>query len=111
MAADSADANSDGESNFMEFATAQNPRTQTQATPTLVRNGGNLEFTYVRSTAALADAVAFLVEWSDDLTPGSWSTTGVSQAVLSDNGTTQNVRSSVPASASGKRFLRLRVVK
>jgi GH35 family endo-1,4-beta-xylanase len=111
IGADSSDANSDGESNFMEFATAQNPRIPSRATPTLVRNGGNLEFTYVRSTAALADAVAFLVEWSDDLTPGSWSTTGVSQAVLSDNGTTQNVRSSVPASASGKRFLRLRVVK
>jgi GH35 family endo-1,4-beta-xylanase len=110
-AADNSDANADGESNFMEFATGQNPHTNNRATPTLVRNGANLEFTYLRSDAALAENVVFIVEWSDDLTAGSWSSTGVNQTILSDNSTTQSVRGSVPASAGSKRFLRLRVVK
>ena len=110
-AADTADPNTDGESNLMEFATAQNPTATTRATPTLVKNGATLELTYSRSDAALADAVAFLVEWRDDLTTGTWSTAGVTEQILSDNSTVQSVRASVAAGASGKRFLRLRVVK
>ena len=61
-AADTFDANGDGETNLMEFATAQNPHAATLATPTLVKSGSTLEFTYTRSNAAIADGILFAVE-------------------------------------------------
>lgn len=108
---DSSDANLDGESNLLEFATSQNPLAVERANITLTKNGTTLDYTYARSVAALTDGAAFTVEWSDDLSAGSWSTAGVTQNVLTDSGTTQIVKASVASSASSKRFLRLRVVK
>lgn len=109
-AADLFDANGDGELNLMEFATAQNPSGTTRATPSLVRNGTLLELTYTRAVAALAGGVIFNVEWSDSLAAGSWSSAGVAETMLSDNGTIQAVKATVAAGA-GRRFVRLRVEK
>jgi hypothetical protein len=109
-AADTFDANGDGEMNFMEFATAQNPNAVTTATPVLVRNGANLEFTYTRSNAALADGVTFTVEWRDDLATAAWSSAGVTEQILNDNGTVQTVKATLPA-GTASRFARLRVAK
>jgi hypothetical protein len=36
--------------------------------------------------------VTFTVEWRDTLAANSWSTTGVTQTVLTDNGTLQSVK-------------------
>ena len=108
-AADTFDANNDGELNLMEFATAQNPLTTTRATPSLVKNGATLEFTYTRSNAALADGVTFAVEWGDSLSTGAWSTSGVTEQTLSDDGTAQTVKASVAAGSGATRFLRLRI--
>ena len=110
-AADNFDANGDGETNLMEFATGQTPHAATRATPSLVKNGSTLEFTYTRSNAALADGLLFTVEWSGTLAAGSWSNAGVSEQILSDNGTLQSVRASLAAGTAAKRFLRLRVTR
>jgi hypothetical protein len=77
----------------------------------LVRNGANLEFTYVRAKAAVLDGVVFAVKWKDDLVPPvpAWSTTGVTEMILSDNGVVQQVKATLPAGAVGKRFVRLEV--
>jgi autotransporter-associated beta strand protein len=107
-AADTFDANNDGETNLLEFATAQNPLTPALAAIGLVKNGATLEFTYTRATAALADGVIFTVEWRDSLTTGAWSSAGVTEQILSDNGTVQTVKASV-AAGSGSRFLHLKV--
>jgi autotransporter-associated beta strand protein len=109
-AADAFDANGDGEANLLEFATGQTPNAATSAVTVVLKNGGTLEFTYTRANAALADGVTFTVEWSDTLAPGSWSSVGVTEQILSDNGTMQGVKASVSAGAA-RRFLRLRVVK
>ena len=109
--ADLADANHDGESNLMEFATAQNPHAVTRATPVVARNGATLEFTSTRSLAALADGVTFTVEWRDDLASGAWSSAGVSEQILNDNGTVQIVKATFAAGSGAKRFARLRVTK
>jgi|GEM_PF-7085378 succinate dehydrogenase/fumarate reductase flavoprotein subunit len=37
-----------------------------------------------------------------------WHTTGVTEAILSDNGTVQQVKATVPAGAAGHRFVHLR---
>ena len=107
-AADLFDGNGDGETNLLEFATAQNPNASTLTTPSLVKNGAMLEFTYTRSNAALSDGVTFTAEWRDSLTSGAWSSAGVTEQILSDNGTVQRVKASV-AAGSGSRFFHLKV--
>lgn len=104
---DTFDANGDGENNLLEFATAQNPNAGTVAATTITRNGGNLEFTYNRPTAA--DGIVYAVEWRDDLSSGAWSAAGVTQQTVTDNGTVQTIRATVPAGASAHRFLHLKV--
>jgi autotransporter-associated beta strand protein len=106
---DLTDANGDGEVNLMEFATGQNPNAPSVMQPTLVQVGANLHFTYTRAKAAVGDGLAFTVEWSDSLV-GSWSSVGVTEVVVSDNGVAQTVRASV-AVGGGRRFVRLKVTR
>lgn len=86
-AADTFDANNDGESNLLEYATAQNPNASSRAVLTAVRTASALEITYTRSKAAFTGGVDFTVEWSDVLAPSSWSGVLVTQNILTDNGT------------------------
>lgn len=110
-AEDLADPNQDGESNMLEFATGQNPFSNSNATTLLVRNASMLEYTYSRNIAALTDGLQFAVEWSNTMAAGSWSSTGVSEQILADNGTLQTVKATLPAGASAKRFVRLKVTQ
>ena len=57
--------------------------------------------------AALNDGFIFSVEWSDDLS--SWSTAGVSESILSDDGTIQLVQTAVSVGTRDHRFLHLKV--
>ena len=69
-----------------------------------------MEITYSRSKTALTGGVIFTVEWSDSLAPNSWSTTGVTQSILTDNGTLQSVKATGPAGpALPTRYARLKV--
>jgi fibronectin-binding autotransporter adhesin len=106
-AADGMDANNDGESNLLEFATAQNPNAATLATQTFVPSSPTLQFTYTRSRAAMADGITFSIEWSDTL--GGWSAAGVSEQLLSDDGTVQTVKANIPAGLGTRRFIHLKV--
>jgi autotransporter-associated beta strand protein len=108
-AADTFDANNDGEANLLEYATGQNPTGNTLAAISASINGANLEFTYTRANAALATGVTFTVEWSDTLIAGSWSNSGVTEEFLSDNGTVQTVKALVPFSSGTRRFVHLKV--
>jgi hypothetical protein len=108
-AADGFDFDRDGLANLLEWATNLNPTTSSTSPAVLAPNGAGLEFTYPRSVTALNAGAVFNVEWSDTLPGGSWSTAGVIQAILSDNGTVQQVKATLPAGSGGKRFVRLRV--
>ena len=109
-AADTFDANNDGEVNLLEFATAQNPATSTLATLAAIHTASAVELTYTRSKAALTAGVIFTVEWSDTLATNSWSAAGVTQTILTDNGTLQTVKATIPTgSAISARFARLKV--
>ncbi len=105
-AADTADANADGENNLFEFATGQDPNAATTRPGTLVKNGASLEYTYTRNPSAIG-AVSYIVEWSDSLAAGSWSSNLVSEQSLDDN----KVKAFVPAGSGPKRFVRLRVTQ
>jgi len=77
----------------------------------VIMNGTNLEFVHTKNKDATD--LTYIVEWSDTLMSGSWSTAGVSAPViLSDNGTTQQIQVTVP-SGSGvvRRFVRLQVTR
>lgn len=110
-ASDSSDPDKDGESNFYEFATAQNPQARTLVSPTVAPVGANLQFTYVRGKSAVADGVSFVVEWSDTLAAGSWTPATASSTLVSETTLTETRRVLIPASPGGSRFVRLRVVR
>ncbi|MDZ4403704.1 cadherin-like beta sandwich domain-containing protein [Prosthecobacter sp.] len=108
-AADSFDFDKDGLPNLIEWACNLNPTTASTLPITTTRNGAVFEFAYTRSVAALNAGTAFTVEWSDDLPGSSWSTTGVTENILSDNGTVQQVKATLPAGSTGHRFVHLKV--
>ena len=70
--------------------------------------GANLTFTYTRLKSALSE-VTYAVEWSDTLS--SWSTTGVTEQILSDDGTLQQVQASIPANGAPRRFVHLKLTR
>lgn len=111
-AADTFDANNDGEVNLLEFATGQNPNANSRTILSAIRTASALEVTYTRSKAAFTGGVTFAVEWSDTLAPSAWSTTGVTQSILTDNGTLQSVKATVPTGPSNPvRYARLKVTQ
>ena len=109
VAADTADPDFDGLANLLEFATNSIPTLSSSQPGQAVRNSSNLEFIYTRNKAAMSGGITFAVEWSDTLPGTSWSSTGVTQQVLSDNGTVQQVKATLPVGSAGRRFVHLKV--
>lgn len=112
LAADNADPDGDGVPNLLEFATGKDPTISQNSSSTASTNvnGSSLEYLYLRSLDALNSGTTFFVEWNDSLNPAQWSSTGVSEVILSDDGVKQQVKASVPAGSTGRRFMRLTVV-
>ncbi len=108
--ADDADADGDGETNLLEFATAQNPRSGNSKAGRIEAGPSGLSFFYSRDKSAVTSGVTFIVEYSDTLAAGSWSTVGVTETVLSEDAALQSVRATVPLGGDTKRFIRLRVI-
>lgn len=107
-AADTFDFDHDGLPNLIEWACNLSPTTASKLPASTVLNGTNVEFTYTRSVGALNAGAIFAVEWSDTLA-NDWQSTGVSESVLSDNGTVQQVKATLPAGSAGHRFVHLKV--
>jgi hypothetical protein len=108
-AADTADSDHDGVTNLMEWGLNLNPTLPSQLPVTGVRNGSNFEYTYTRNVGAMNAGETFTVEWSDTLLSNSWSNAGVAEQVLSDDGTVQQVKATLPAGSAGHRFVHLKV--
>ncbi len=109
MAADSADADGDGETNLLEFATGQDPMGQSQTRTPMKLRDGELEFRYSRSKAAVADGVSFLVEWSGSLLDHSWTALGVLETLESEDQELEHILATLPRGEEEKRFVHLRV--
>ncbi len=110
-AASTFDADGDGESNLLEYATGQNPKAGTTASTPVEVSPTDFSLTYTRSRAALAEGIVFEVEWSDSLASSGWSTVGVSDQVLSESAQTQTIKATFPKGTNGKRFARLKVTE
>jgi hypothetical protein len=104
---DTATPMNDGVCNLIKFAMGMDP-TQPGAMPgTTSQNGNVLSFIYTPSAAAVAAGVTFIVEYSDTLLPGSWKSDIVNQGTIGAGGVP--VTATVPAPASGPRFMHLKV--
>jgi hypothetical protein len=90
----------------MEYATGSNPAAGQPAPQSATNDGADLHFTYTKNKSATD--VTYTVEWADNLT-GPWSSSSVTSVILSDNGTTQQIKATMPAGTNGRRFVRLRV--
>ena len=112
-AADTFDYDKDGLANLMEFALGSSPLNTSSPAMTLANNAGTLEFIYTRNkdaTTLVGPGVHVGVEWSDTLINNSWNASGVTEVILQDNGTTQQVKATLPAGTAGRRFVRLRAI-
>ncbi|MBB5031855.1 beta strand repeat-containing protein [Prosthecobacter vanneervenii] len=107
-AADAFDYDHDGLPNLVEWACNLNPTTSSKLPANTVLNGMNLEFTYTRSLSAVNAGTVFSVEWSDTLA-NDWQGAGVGETVLSNDGTVQVVKATLPIGSSGRRFVHLKV--
>lgn len=72
--------------------------------------GGVFYFDYQRSKLALAEVI-FQVEWTDTLQENDWHIDDVTEEILGDDGSIQQVRASVPVGSAGRRFARLRITR
>jgi len=108
--ADAADYDGDGIPNLIEYALSLNPKSADKLPVASAINGANFEYTYTRSTAAVNAGAIFTVQWSNALSAGSWSSNGVTQTVLSDDGTNQQVKAVIPMNAATSMFLHLSVI-
>lgn len=111
IASDNEDADNDGESNFLEYASGQDPFSREKIMTPISMTADTVSFTYKRSEIAVADGVNFQVEWSDTLEEDSWRSDGVSEtsAFFSEN--VQEVTASVPHTGKAHLFMRLRVTR
>lgn len=106
--ADNNDPDRDGVNNVLEFATGSNPTAATPAPGTLVDAGAVVEFTYTRARVALGECT-FAVQWNDAISSAGWSSAGVTEVVLSDDGVVQVVKATVPRGSGARRFARLHI--
>ena len=107
--ADASDYDNDGIPNLIEWACNLDPTTRNALPATVTANGASFAYTYSRSTAAANTGTSFVVEWSNTLAAGSWSSSGVVQTVLSDDGTTQQVQAVIPITTESAKFVHLSV--
>lgn len=108
-AADDADPDADGVSNHLEYAYGLNPTTVSSIPSTsFTLNGGSIEFTYTRGSESVND-VWFGVPWTETLDGLDWNYADTTEQILSDNGTQQVVRATIPMGTNGRRFVRLEI--
>jgi hypothetical protein len=102
-----ADFDGDSWNNQLEHALGMNPKRSDSPAWIFSVQGPVLIYTYTRPRV-VSDA-SYAVEWSDTLATGSWSSAGVTQQIISDNGTNLTIRATVPTGSAGSRFVRLKV--
>lgn len=107
-AAPEADPDADGLSNLLEYFMGLNPALADSLNAQQVTlSGSELRLTYRRSKGL--SGVSGAAEWSTTLSGGSWSTAGITDTSIQDNGLYETRRATIPLGTDSKKFLRLRV--
>lgn len=69
-----------------------------------------MEFFYTRNKQAMAE-LTYQVEWNYVLSSTGWSSAGVTEVILGDDGITQQVKALVPTDGNDHRFVHLKVTR
>ena len=107
-ASPAADPDGDGYDNLLEYALGLDPAVPNHGATPLATGPTTLQLTYTRP-AAVTD-VSYQVEWAAAL-GATWSSAGVTQQIISDDGVTRVIRATLPKGAGNQRFVRLRVAQ
>ncbi|MDB4332574.1 hypothetical protein N9969_02610 [Akkermansiaceae bacterium] len=96
----------DGYSNFVEYALGMDPTVVDSPYGEIVVRDTGFSVDFSRRKL---DGVEVVLEWSSSLV-GQWSTDGVTETVMSDDGDFEGIRATVPMDAD-KKFVRIRVTE
>ncbi len=103
------DPDGDGLNNLLEWALALDPKAAGSFRPLTTQDGAYILYTYTRRRIAGGEA-AFHVEWSENLV--DWFTDGIVAAPADPlDAATESILVTIPAGASGRTFVRTRVVR
>jgi hypothetical protein len=109
-AADTADPDSDGVVNLLEFALDGDPNVaHVSVLPVSAREGGEFVLTYSRRKDAIEE-LTFLVEAADG-PGGTWSPDEVVQEIVVGDGSIETVKARVEINDAKQKYLRLRVTR
>lgn len=108
-AADLADPDKDGLSNVGEFALNSDPTTSGVPPMGVARVGTDLTLTYTRRKTALGEITT--TPLCANAPNGPWSSTGITQQILNDNGTLQQVKARVFINGATQKFFRLQITR
>jgi hypothetical protein len=100
------DLDGDGYDHFFEYAAGLDPSIPNSGVTALAFDNAWLHFTYARPVHVVG--VSYQVEWTESL-GSAWSSAGVTQQILSDDGVTRIIRTVIPKGGPTQRFVRLKV--
>jgi len=110
VAGDTVDAENDGMPNLLKYALGDSPAASCVSGITVVNNGTTLTMNYSLASAATDVTVTALCT-SDISNASSWTQSGVTQTMLSDNGTTQQWQATAPLNGAPVLFMKLTVTR
>jgi hypothetical protein len=102
-----ADVDGDGYNTLLEYGLGLNPVVPEHGVTPLVINGAFLEFTYIRPSAVTD--LSYDVQWADNIDAVAWSSTGVIQTIVNDDGVRRTIRAAMPRGPGPQRFIRLKL--
>jgi len=108
VAGDLADAQNDGLPNLLKYALGKSPNAPATTGITVKSDGTTLTMYYTRASAA-TDVTVDAAVTTDPTNAAGWSSSGVTQTMLTDNGTIQQWQATAPENAANALFMRLTV--
>ena len=110
ISGDLIDSQNDGLPNLLKYALGKSPNAPATTGITLGNNGTTFTMNYTLASAATD--VSTHAWWTPDITnPAAWTTSGVTETMLSDNGTLQRWQATVPMRGNAKISMRLVVTE
>jgi hypothetical protein len=108
ISGDLANPSGDGIVNLLKYALNLDPlHTSASGLPFAGDDGTWLTLTYTRVLAETD--ISYQVEWTDDFQ--MWSSSGVIDEILSDDGITRQIKAKVSLGGAGNRFMRLNITR